>query len=71
MAAWEYKSVPITLHRSGEFQLQDLEAHKQIQADAGWEYIDMRVLAQKHADVAEVILRFRKRMNVPSSPPLP
>jgi hypothetical protein len=61
MSAWEYKSVPITLHRSGEFQIKDFEVHKQVMADEGWEYIDFRVLAEKHADVAEVILRFRKR----------
>jgi hypothetical protein len=60
MAAWEYKSVPITLHRSGEFQLQDLEVHKQVLTDAGWQYIGMRTLPQKHSDIAEVILRFRK-----------
>ena len=61
MAGWEYKSVPITLHRSGEFQLQDLEIHKQVLADEGWEYIGMRALPQKREDVAEVVLRFRKR----------
>ena len=60
MATWEYKSVTITIHRSGEFQLQDLEQHKQVLADQGWEYIDMRALPQKHDDIAEVVLRFRK-----------
>ena len=45
----------------GEFQLQDLEEHKQVFADAGWEYIDMRALPQKRDDLAEVILRFRKK----------
>ena len=61
MPIWEHKSVPITFHRSGELRLQDLEAHKQILVDAGWEYIDMRVLPAKHEDVADAILGFRKR----------
>jgi hypothetical protein len=58
---WEYTSVTITLQRSGEFQLQDLEQHKQVLTDNGWEYIGMRALAQKQEDVAEVVLRFRRR----------
>jgi hypothetical protein len=58
---WEYKSVEITLHRSGEFHLQDLEQHKLVLTDMGWEYIGMRALPQQHADMAQVILRFRRK----------
>ena len=64
---WEYTSVTITLQRSGEFQLQDLEQHKQVLTDNGWEYIGMRALAQKQEDVAEVVLRFRRRAVKPAT----
>ena len=60
MPVWDYKSVTITLHGSGEFHLHDLDEHKQVLTDSGWEYIDMRVLAQKQDGVAEIVLRFRK-----------
>jgi hypothetical protein len=63
---WDYKSVEITLHRSGEFHLQDLEEHKRVLTDTGWEYIGMRALPQKDIDIAQVIMRFRKRREAPA-----
>lgn len=58
---WEYLSVPVILQYTGEFRLTDLASHKQVQTDAGWEYIDMRVLpAKSDGTKAEVVLRFRR-----------
>jgi len=61
MPQWEYKSVPVTIYRSGEFHLQDLESHKQVLRDSGWEYIDMRALPTQDDVRAEVILRFQRK----------
>jgi hypothetical protein len=60
MQQWEYKSVPVTIYRTGEFHLRDLDVHKQVFQDAGWEYIDMRALPTDDPSKAEVILRFRR-----------
>ena len=58
---WEYKSIQVTLYGDGEFRVQDLEEHKSVLADEGWEYIDMRVLPARTTAKAEVVLRFRRR----------
>ena len=64
---WEYKSIQVTLYGDGQFRIQDLDEHKAVLTDQGWEYIDMRILPAKSSAKAEVVLRFRRR--VIRSPP--
>ena len=66
MPAWKYTSLKVEIYRSGEFRLQDLERHKDVLRDQGWEYIDMRALPTSDDLKAEVVLRFRKRREPPA-----